>query len=156
VTPLDVPHDAVPDVIEVAAGRSPRATAVILAVLLITSVSLAVAGQLTLKSAMEKVGRIGSAEVSAPVETVKRVAGEPLLWIGLLLFGVSAVFWLVVLSHVPLSVAYPVVGLSYILIVGFSRFALHESVPALRWIGVLVVAVGIGVIGLSFRKVSGS
>lgn len=142
--------------IEVAAGRSPRATAVILAVLLITSVSLAVAGQLTLKSAMEKVGRIGTAEVSAPLATIKKVAGEPLLWVGLFLFGVSAVFWLVVLSHVPLSVAYPVVGLSYILIVGFSRFALHESVPLLRWMGVLVVALGIGIIGLSFRRASGS
>jgi drug/metabolite transporter (DMT)-like permease len=123
---------------------------------MVTSVSLAVAGQLTLKSAMEKVGRIGTAEVSAPVETVKRVASEPLLWIGLFLFGVSAVFWLVVLSHVPLSVAYPVVGLSYILIVGFSRFVLHESVPVLRWAGVLIVAAGIGVIGLSFRKATGS
>lgn len=149
-----MPHEAVPDVIEVAAGRSPRATAVILAVLLIASVTLAVAGQLTLKSAMEKVGRIGTAEVSAPLTTIKKVASEPLLWIGLFLFGVSAVFWLVVLSHVPLSVAYPVVGLSYILIVGFSRFVLHESVPMMRWLGVLVVAIGIGVIGLSFRKIS--
>ena len=128
----------------------------ILAILLITSVSLAVAGQLTLKSAMERVGRIGSTEVSNPVATVKKVGSEPLLWIGLTLFGVSAIFWLVVLSHVPLSVAYPVVGLSYILIVGFSRFILHESVPMLRWLGVLIVAAGIGVIGLSFRKVSGS
>lgn len=105
---------------------------------------------------MEKVGRIGTAEVSAPIATVKKVASEPLLWIGLVLFAISAVFWLVVLSHVPLSVAYPVVGLSYVLIVGFSRFALHESVPALRWLGVAIVAFGIGVIGLSFRKVSGS
>lgn len=156
MSPLDVPHDAIPDVIEVAAGRSPRATALILAILLFTSVSLAVAGQLTLKSAMEKVGRIGTAEVSAPVATVKKVAGEPLLWLGLFLFGISAVFWLVVLSHVPLSVAYPVVGLSYIIIVAFSRFALHESVPLLRWVGVAIVAVGIGVIGLSFRNASGT
>ena len=74
MSPLEVPHDAIPDVIEVAAQRSPRVTAMILAVLLVTSVSLAVAGQLTLKSAMEKVGRIGSAEVSAPVATVKKVA----------------------------------------------------------------------------------
>jgi multidrug transporter EmrE-like cation transporter len=156
VTPLDVPHNAVPDVIEAAAaGRSPRASALILAILLITSVSLAVAGQLTLKSAMEKVGRIGSAEVSAPVATVKRVAGERLLWAGLFLFGLSAMFWLVVLSHVPLSVAYPVVGFSYVLIVAFSRFVLHESVPVMRWLGVAVVALGIGIIGLSFRRVSG-
>jgi multidrug transporter EmrE-like cation transporter len=152
VTPLDVPHENLPDVIEAAAGRSPRASAVILAVLLVTSVSLAVAGQITLKSAMEKVGRIGTAEVSAPIATIKKVAAEPLLWVGLFLFGVSAVFWLVVLSHVPLSVAYPVVGLSYVLIVGLSRLVLHESVPTMRWLGVLVVAIGIGIVGLSFRK----
>ncbi|MEA2517758.1 MAG: hypothetical protein QOG16_1596 [Actinomycetota bacterium] len=152
MTPLDVPHENLPDVIEAAAGRSPRASAVILAVLLVTSVSLAVAGQITLKSAMEKVGRIGTAEVSAPIATIKKVAAEPLLWVGLFLFGVSAVFWLVVLSHVPLSVAYPVVGLSYVLIVGLSRLVLHESVPTMRWLGVLVVAIGIGIVGLSFRK----
>ncbi|MEA2451803.1 MAG: hypothetical protein QOG04_513 [Actinomycetota bacterium] len=105
---------------------------------------------------MDKVGRIGTAEVSAPVATIKKVAGEPLLWAGLFLFGVSAVFWLVVLSHVPLSVAYPVVGLSYILIVAFSRYVLHESVPLMRWLGVAVVALGIGIIGVSFRKASGS
>lgn len=156
MSPLDVPHESIPDVIEIAAGRSPRATTWILAILLITSVSLAVGGQLTLKSAMEKVGRIGSAEASAPIATIKKVASEPLLWVGLFLFGVSAVFWLVVLSHVPLSVAYPVVGLSYILIVALARFVLHETVPALRWAGVLVVALGIGIIGLSFRRASGS
>ena len=149
--PLDVPHDAVPDIVEAATARSPRASAIIVGALLIVSVSFAVAGQLTLKRAMEHVGRIGTAQVSAPVETVTRVAKEPLLWVGLTLFGISALFWLVVLSHVPLSVAYPVVGLSYILIVAFSRFILHENVPALRWVGVVIVATGIAVIGWSFR-----
>lgn len=123
--------------------------------LLIVSVVFAIAGQLTLKSAMEEVGRIGAREVSAAGETIKRAVKEPRLWIGLTLFAVSAIFWLVVLSRVPLSVAYPFVGVSYILIVGFSRFFLNEHVPTLRWIGVFVVALGIAIVGLSFRRVSG-
>lgn len=154
--PLEVPKDAVPDVIEAATARSPRASALILGALLLISVSFAIAGQLTLKTAMARVGRIGTAQVTAPAETISRVAKEPLLWIGLALFGISAAFWLVVLSHVPLSVAYPVVGLSYILIVLFSRVVLHEHVPSLRWLGVIVVAVGIAIVGLSFRRVTGS
>lgn len=85
-----------------------------------------------------------------------RAAREPRLWLGLFLFGVSAVFWLVVLSRVPLSVAYPIVGVSYILIVLLGRFVLHETVPAMRWIGVFVVAAGIAIIGLSFRRVAGN
>ncbi len=124
--------------------------------ILVVSVGFAVAGQLTLKAAMDRVGRIGGSQVSAAGETIMRVAKEPRLWIGLTLFGISAVFWLVVLSRVPLSVAYPSVGLSYIVVVGFSRFIQHEHVPTLRWLGVLVIAIGIGLIGFSFRSSTGS
>ena len=146
------PTEALRESIE--ATSRPAVSAVSLA-LLVVSVIFAIAGQLTLKSAMEEVGRIGAREVSAAGETVKRAIREPRLWIGLILFGVSALFWLVVLSRVPLSVAYPFVGVSYILIVAFSRLFLHEHVPALRWIGVIVVALGIAIVGLSFRRVSG-
>jgi len=124
--------------------------------LLLVSVGFAIAGQLTLKAAMDRIGRIGGAEVAAAGDTLARAAREPRLWVGLVLFGVSAVFWLVVLSRVPLSVAYPFVGLSYILIVAFARFFLHEHVPPIRWLGVSVVAAGIAIIGLSFQRVSGS
>jgi drug/metabolite transporter (DMT)-like permease len=120
------------------------------------SVCFAVAGQLTLKTAMDRVGRIGEAEMAAPADTLLRAAREPFLWVGLALFGISALFWLVVLSRVPLSVAYPFVGLSYVVIVAFARFVLHEQVPLLRWAGVLLVVSGIVVIGLSFRRAAGA
>jgi multidrug transporter EmrE-like cation transporter len=73
-----------------------------------------------------------------------------------MLFGVSAVFWLVVLSRVPLSVAYPFVGLSYIAIVVGARVLLGEHVPLLRWAGVVVVAAGIVIVGVSFGRATGS
>ena len=123
--------------------------------LLIVSVAFSLAGQLTLKSAMDRVGRIGSEDISAPVDTLLRAAREPRLWVGLVAFGVSAVFWLVVLSRVPLSVAYPFVGISYIGIVALSRLVLHEHVPALRWVGAIVVATGIVIVGLSFKRATG-
>ena len=121
--------------------------------LVLISVCFAVAGQVTLKAAMDQFGPIGEAQVSNPLHTVVRAVQQPLLWAGLVLFGISAVFWLVVLSRVPLSIAYPLVGVSYILVVLFAKLVLHESVPALRWIGVVVVALGIAVIGASFRRV---
>jgi drug/metabolite transporter (DMT)-like permease len=124
--------------------------------LLLISVSFAVAGQLTLKAAMDRVGVIGGAQVSAAGETIGRIAKEPRLWIGLSLFGISAVFWLVVLSRVPISVAYPSVGLSYIVVVAFERFVSHEHIPSLRWVGVFVVAAGIALIGFSFRRATGT
>jgi undecaprenyl phosphate-alpha-L-ara4N flippase subunit ArnE len=102
------------------------------------------------------VGRIGTAQVSEPLTTVGKAAREPRIWVGLALFGISAVFWLVVLSRVPLSVAYPFAGLTYIVIVVLDRLLLDEPVPTLRFLGAAVVAVGIAIIGFSSRTVSGS
>jgi multidrug transporter EmrE-like cation transporter len=144
----------VPTTEPLAAGGKPAGLVSI--ALLLVSVGFAVAGQVTLKSAMNHIGQIGATEVRAVGDTVTRAAREPRLWAGLGLFGISSLFWMVVLSRVPLSVAYPFVGISYILIVLLSRYLLHEHVPLLRWVGVVVVATGIAIIGLSFRRLSGS
>jgi multidrug transporter EmrE-like cation transporter len=145
---LEVPP---PEALPAVAARSTSLSLISLA-LLVVSVAFAIAGQLTLKSAMDEIGRIGRAEVRAPMDTLVRAAKEPRLWIGLVLFAVSALFWLIILSRVPLSVAYPFVGMSYVLIVLFARLVLHEHVPVMRWVGVAVVAVGIAVVGLSFTR----
>jgi drug/metabolite transporter (DMT)-like permease len=149
---LEVPP---PEAIPVVAGPESRTSGIISIALVVVSVGFAVAGQLTLKTAMDQIGRIGGAQIAEPLDTIGRAAREPRLWAGLILFGISSLFWLVVLSRVPLSVAYPFVGISYIFVVTFARFVLHENVPASRWLGVAVVALGIAIIGLSFRRVAG-
>lgn len=123
--------------------------------LLVVSVAIAVSAQFVLKAGMNHVGRIGSGDLSAPLSAAARVARQPLVWTGLALYAVSAVFWLVVLSRIPLSVAYPFVGMSYIVVVALAQFLLHENVPALRWVGVVVVAIGIALVGLSFKRLTG-
>jgi multidrug transporter EmrE-like cation transporter len=142
----------IPDAGRFATAARSRPSELISLALLLVSICFAVAGQLTLKAAMTEVGRIGSAEVASAADTIARAAREPRLWAGLALFGISAAFWLVVLSRVPLSVAYPFVGLSYVIIVLLSRYVLHERVPSMRWFGVCVVAAGIAIIGLSFAR----
>ena len=146
------PPEALPESIQ--AASSAEAGRIVSLALLLVSVFFAVGGQLTLKAAMDNVGRIG--KTSQVGETLLRAMKEPLLWLGLALFGISALFWLIVLSRVRLSVAYPVVGISYILIVLLARFRLHEHVPTLRWIGVSVIALGIAIIGFSFRSRTGA
>lgn len=146
------PPEALPETIR--AASSPGSSRIVSLGLLLVSVFFAVAGQLTLKSAMDNLGRIG--KTSQVGDTLLRAMKEPLLWTGLTLFGISALFWLVVLSRVRLSVAYPIVGISYILIVLLARFRLHEYVPPLRWVGVSVIALGIAIIGFSFRSKTGT
>lgn len=144
-----------PEILPVAAPSRTGSTLISIGLLLV-SVVFATAGQLTLKGAMEAIGRIGTAQVSDAGQTISRAVKEPLLWIGLLLFGVSALFWLVVLSRVDLSLAYPFVGVSYIVVVALARFLFHEHVPTLRWIGVSIIAFGIALIGISSKTVAGN
>jgi drug/metabolite transporter (DMT)-like permease len=145
------PPEAIPDPTLAAPSLLSGGRAISLALLAI-SVIFAVSGQLTLKAAMNEIGRIGRHQAKNPMETVVKTIKEPKLWIGLALFGISSVFWLVVLSRVSLSIAYPLVGLSYIVVVTISRFFFHEHVPPLRWAGVVVIALGIGIIGFSLRR----
>jgi drug/metabolite transporter (DMT)-like permease len=110
--------------------------------MILVSVTLAAVAQLTLKSGMNQVKEsYGVAGLN--VDSLKAVASTPTVWLGLVLFGLSAVVWLLVLSRASLSFAYPFAAITYILIVLFDRFVLHETVPPLRWAGVACIAVGI-------------
>lgn len=138
----------------IAAEAASRSSSAISFVLVAVSVALATGGHFTLKAAMDRVGRIGTAEVTAFGDTLVRAAKEPRLWLGLFLFGISAIFWLVVLSRVSLSIAYPFAGMSYVGIVLLDRYVLNEPVPPLRWVGVAAIAIGITLVGLSTRTVN--
>ncbi len=61
----------------------------------------------------------------------------------------STVLYFYVLSRVHLSWAYSIGGLSYIFAVVLAAFVLGENIPLLRWIGVLVITLGVVAIGLS-------
>ena len=86
----------------------------------------------------------------APGDLVGLVGSVLTSWkalLGLACFGASSLFWLVVLSRLPLSTAYPFVALSYLIILGFSTIVLHERPPLLTWGGAALIMTGIVMIG---------
>ena len=111
---------------------------------ILLSVGLAALAQLSLKSGMNHVNEeLAPAAFGLNGAGLRAVASEPFVWIGLALFGISAVVWLLVLSRAALSFAYPFAAITYVLILLFDRLVLHQQVPALRWGGVAFIAVGI-------------
>ena len=112
--------------------------------LILLSVALAAVAQLTLKAGMNEVNdALSPQSFSLNGASIKALAAQPFIWGGLLLFGISALVWLVVLSRASLSFAYPFASITYILILLFDHFVLDEQVPALRWAGVALIATGI-------------
>lgn len=114
-------------------------------VIILISVVLAALAQLTLKHGINQVTDHGAVplDLTQPVSLVRRVASNVSVLAGLATFVLSAAFWLVVLSKVSLSFAYPFVSLTYVLILLFDRLVLHESVSGLRWAGVALIVAGI-------------
>jgi drug/metabolite transporter (DMT)-like permease len=113
--------------------------------LILLSVLLAAVAQLTLKHGMTQVTNRGAVplELGDPMETLRRVVTNVSVLGGLSMFVLSAAVWLVVLSRVSLSFAYPFASLTYVLILLFDRFVLHDQVYGLRWAGVALIVVGI-------------
>ena len=112
--------------------------------MILLSVALAAVAQLTLKTGMNHVNNeLAPATFSLSGRSLRVLVGQPFVWGGLVLFGVSALVWLVVLSRASLSFAYPFAALTYVSILLFDHFVLNEQVPALRWAGVACIALGI-------------
>ena len=112
--------------------------------LILMSVVLAGFAQITLKAGVNHVtDAAGGGELHMNGASLRSLLSSPIVWGGLVLFGLSAIVWLFALSRASLSYAYPFAALSYVLIVLFSVLVLHETVPALRWLGVAFIVTGI-------------
>jgi undecaprenyl phosphate-alpha-L-ara4N flippase subunit ArnE len=116
-------------------------------VLIVLSVGLAISGQLCLRRGMEPVKRETGLEmkdlVKKPVTFVQKVIFRPLVFLGLLLFVASAMFWLVVLADIPLGIAYPFVALTYIIVLLYDwRFETYH-INVWNWLGVAAIVIGV-------------
>ena len=83
------------------------------------------------------------------LELLLIILRSPLIMGGLLLYGLGALSWIAVLRRLDLSFAYPFLALNFVLITLTSQFALGETVPFWRWIGILIICAGILVVARS-------
>ena len=114
--------------------------------LILLSISIAVGGQLMLKIGIDRIGVTGLGSMKALTSLFSGIIRSPMVITGLFLYLISAAIWLVVLSTVDLSFAYPFIGLTYVMVLVLSRFILKEEVNPLRWIGAFIITVGVVVI----------
>lgn len=112
---------------------------------IICSVVIGVVGQLTLKTAMTRVGPLGLRGGRARGAALA-IALNPLVWGGLGLYGVSMLFWLAGLSRVDLGYAFPFLSLSYVLVLLGSWALLGESIGHARLAGVVAICVGVSIV----------
>ncbi len=115
---------------------------------ILISVLLNIIGQFVLKQGMSSIGPISLTERSL-FEIFWSFATNPFVIGGMVIYGGSVLSWLVGLSRVPLSYAYPFISLSYVVILAGSFFLLGEHVSLLRLAGVGVICFGVLLVAYS-------
>ena len=73
----------------------------------------------------------------------------PSLWYALCAYGLSVIVWLVGLSRVPVSQAYPLLSLGYVINVGLAWWLLGEIPNVQRVAGIAVIVLGVVLVARS-------
>lgn len=105
--------------------------------LLGSSMILAIAGQFFLKKG------ILTASLIPNFVSITKTIFSPYVFLGFVLYGISSVFWLFVLQRLPLSVAYPALSLTYVVVVALSVLVLKEPITSTKIIGILLIILGV-------------
>ncbi|SDS99316.1 EamA-like transporter family protein [Paenibacillaceae bacterium GAS479] len=98
-----------------------------------------VAGQMLWKLGLDRLGGLTGGNWL-------QVLLSPLILAGIGLYGVATVLWLAVLSRLPLSAAYPLQSLAYVLGLVLAWQLFGEAIPLNRWIGCAVIVAGVMIV----------
>jgi len=115
---------------------------------LVIGVLLNASAQLLLKAGTNVLGVITLTRENW-VGEFGRMAVEPHLLGGILCYGVSVIVWIIGLSRVPVSIAYPMLSLGYIVNAIAAHYLLGESVTLARWLGIGFIIVGVWLVARS-------
>jgi len=119
-------------------------------VLILLSVLLSASAQIMMKAGMSS-GSVQQALSSreAVSTIILAVAMSPLVMLGLLSFGFSAVSWLFVLSRIAVGQAYPFVALGIVVTSVAGHFIFNENLDIYRTLGIGIIVVGVIIVGLT-------
>ena len=100
------------------------------------SVVLNAAGQLLFKAA----------RVAQPDASVPHLFLHPQTWYGLFIYALSAICWLWVLARAQLSLAFPILALTFPIVLSLSALLFAEVISPMRWAGVGIIVIGVSLL----------
>jgi multidrug transporter EmrE-like cation transporter len=126
-----------------AAASRPQAMTAVTWALLLGGIALNAAAQLLLKAATRASGVLVADTGGISWRAAAELLRAPPLWVGLGCYGVSVFLWVAVLSRVPVSVAYPLLSIGYI-VNAFAAAALFgEALSAAKLAGIGLIVAGV-------------
>lgn len=116
--------------------------------LLLTGVLLNAAAQLFLKAGTLRIGEFAfSAENIIPIGW--KLATQPFIVAGVGCYVISLVVWILGLSRVPVSIAYPMLSIGYIVSAIAAWYLFGESLTAQKMVGIGFIVIGVYLVAKS-------
>src|SRR5438552_10351054 len=111
-------------------------------------VLLNAAAQLALKAGTNRIGEFAFA-LDNIVPIGARLASSPYILAGVGCYVVSLVVWILGLSRVPVSIAYPMLSVGYVLNAVAAWYLFGESLTAQKLIGIAFIVAGMFLVARS-------
>jgi multidrug transporter EmrE-like cation transporter len=111
--------------------------------MILVSVGCTTMAQISLKHGMSVESVQTALTGGGLVQVVLAVTKSPTVWLGLFLYGFSAVVWLFVLAKLQVSVAYAFVALGFVLTMLLGCVVLGEPMTLRKLAGTALVMLGI-------------
>jgi len=109
---------------------------------LLCGVILNAAAQLGLKAATRSTGHI-EGSMAGVLAASRQLATNIPFWLAISAYGLSLVIWIIGLSRVPVSQAYPLLSLGYVIAALTAWYMLGETLSLTRWAGIAVIICGV-------------
>jgi drug/metabolite transporter (DMT)-like permease len=110
----------------------------------ITAILLGSVGQLMIKMGLVACSaRYGSIDIASIWGKIPCIVRTPHIIAAVLLFMLSAAFWMVVMSKRDLSQIYPFIALSHLFVTLLAYYFLKEQIGAWRIAGILIIVMGV-------------
>ena len=116
--------------------------------LILAGVLLNAAAQLLLKAGTNAVGHFDF-HLDNIVPVGLKLAFEPHIFGGLSCYVVSVVIWIMALSRVPVSIAYPMLSIGYIVNAFAAAYLFGESVTTQKLLGIGFIVIGVYLVAKS-------
>ena len=112
-------------------------------VLILSGVGLNAAAQLLLKSATKPLGQFTVFNADVLTSSILILFKSLPFWTGMVCYGASLCVWLAALSKAPVSTAYPMLSLGYVVVAAVSVGWLGESMTPAKIAGIALICLGV-------------
>jgi len=118
--------------------------------MILTGVLLNAGAQLLLKAGTRSLGVIGAGGGAAGMlQTALGVGTQPYILAGLSCYVLSVGIWIVALSRVEVSIAYPMLSIGYVVNAFAAWWLFGEALTPMRLLGIGIILLGVVVLSRS-------